>query len=79
MASSASKQTVKYDLENDKIIDTHEHGMEDVLQYVEHRTLVICFFEKKNIRVLKDKQQFLRLPHELHTPDSKACNSRLWQ
>ena len=71
-----STQTVKYDLENDKIIDTHEHGMINILQYVEHRTLVICFIWKQNIIVLKDKQQFRCLPHKLHTPGSKACNSR---
>ena len=85
-----STQTVKYDLENDKIIDTHEHGMEHVLQYVEHRTLSICFIRDKNISVFKDKQkkkflqlfkskskqEFLCLPHTLHTIGSKACNSR---
>ena len=73
-----SRQTVKYDLENDKIIDTHEHGVKCVLQYVEHRTLGICFLHEEDISVLKDKQQFLQLPHTLHAPGNggKATNGR---
>ena len=71
-----STQTVKYDLENDKIIDTHEHGMKWMLQQVEFRSPAICFNQYKNISVFTKKKQFLHLPHTLYT-GSNTTNTRL--